>query len=115
MIKDGSPNPGKYVRVLYSGRFRRNDDKDRVLEIYKQIFHPKYPLQLVSGVLQLDESWTHVGEFSLQRKQRTERESKDVFMLGYQRQLLESVAGCIQNNWPVILTGYYLNLVMRLY
>lgn len=105
MKQGGAPDPGKYVRILYGARFRRQEDRDRVLELYKDVFHPEYPLRPVSGALQVGEDETRVGEFGVRRRSRVEGGDRNRFLLSSQRQVMELVTGCVQNSWPVILTG----------
>ena len=52
MKKDCGPaNPGKYVEIIYAGRFRRAEDKLRVLDLYRQTFEPQYPLHPTTGLI----------------------------------------------------------------
>ena len=48
------PVPGRFVEVLYAGRFRRTEDKQNVLELYRHIFEPDYPLRETTGYVRYD-------------------------------------------------------------
>ena len=55
--------------------------------------------------LRIADDRAYFGEFGLERRQRREQEEENRFLVGYQRRVIELVAGCVTNNWPVILTG----------
>ena len=96
--------PGRYVRLLYVAKMRRKEDKERVIEIYRNIFEPDFPLKGGEGGLHLTESHVALGEFALLRGHScVSMSSLDV--LSNQAPALELMSGCVKQGWPVVLTG----------
>ena len=104
MESEGAVAPGRYVRLLYMAKMRRKEDKERVLQIYRDMFEPDFPLMGGEGGLHLTESHIAVGEFQLSRgKHCVSMSALDI--LSNQAPTCELLAGCVKQGWPVVLTG----------
>ena len=68
-------------------RFRKKEDKDRVLNIYKTIFEPDYPLPELSGHIRLSAEQASVGQFSVARRGVQLVEDNSYIMLSHQRKV----------------------------
>ena len=95
--------PGKLVRVIYAARMRREEDRQRVVALYRELFEPEYPLAPEEGGVHLTPDLLHLGHFTLPRGE--EVSGGQGHLLAGQRHLLEALACCVANNWPCILTG----------
>jgi midasin (ATPase involved in ribosome maturation) len=106
MKRDGAADPGRYVHILYAARFRRPEDRRRLRELYCRHFEPDYPLGSQEGLVRLQGPQVGLGRFELRRGRNSiAGEAERLALLNRQRPILETMAGCIHNNWPVILTG----------
>ena len=106
--RDGDAGPGRYLHILYKARFRRPEDRQRLRQLYRRFFEPAYPLGGQDGLLRLGRGAEELGlgQFRLERGAgRVEAGGQQLVLRDRQRPLLETMAGCIQHNWPIILTG----------
>ena len=75
-----------------------------MIQIYKDISELDFPMMGGEGGLHLTESHIAVGEFQLSRgKHCVSMSSLDI--LSSQAPSLELLAGCVKQEWPVVLTG----------
>ena len=97
--------PGRWVRVIYGAKMRSEMDLQRVLELYREEFEPRYPLIETSGAVWLEETSLCVGQFKLERLGCGRGGGEQLQLLGCQRVVLEVLAGCVRQEWPVVITG----------
>lgn len=99
--------PSRYLVMVYSHRFRTNDDRLKVLELYRHVFGC-IPADFLSRP-RLKVTPTHFVIGSVSLPIRTEgRQSTDVKLeiLPSKLKFLESVAKCIQMQWMPLITGH---------
>ena len=76
-----------------------------VLELYREEFEPRYPLIETSGAVLLEETSLCVGQFKLERLGCGGGRGEQLQLLGCQRVVMEVLAGCVRQEWPVVITG----------
>ena len=104
MESDGEHRqPGRWVKIIYGAKLRTDGDRRKVEELYREVFGPDHPLLPMTGHLLLTEDHLHLGQFLLARQQPAVRGGE--LLLSGQGPVLEMMAGCLTQSWPVLLTG----------
>jgi len=96
--------PGRWVRVIYGAKMRTQKDLERVLDLYREEFEPRYPLLDTTGAVWVDDSKVCVGQFKLDRIAGGGA-GDDFQLLACQRETMEALTGCLGQGWPVVITG----------
>ena len=102
--------PSLFVRIIYSDRMRSVFDKEKVFEIFKEIFH-EFPEITKANSLVYDIISTRdliqIGQATLERNSDhyTEGNLGNLTILPYQLPYMESVMLCVKNFWLPILVG----------
>ncbi|XP_014214403.1 midasin [Copidosoma floridanum] len=98
-------NPGNAVELIYVDRMRSKDDKDKVKEMYKEVFsEEKYPL-LPSATVNVTDTNVYFGDVALERTVTLTYSDPNLLLLRDQMPALRSVAQCVKMNWMSILVG----------
>lgn len=96
--------PGDFVYLIYANRFRNNLDKERVYEIFKEIFEYSAYKQEDSRIIRFSSSHLQIGQSFLKFNKSKNLAQKYSFT-NRNLKYLESVAKCIEMNWMCILVG----------
>lgn len=108
--EDVPVSPGKYVDMLYVNRMRTEEDKQKMIETYNQIFLPDYPRSDSNPQIYVSLSKIVIGDVQLYRnddKGFKNRRAAETNLLVLRNQLptLKAVAQSIKMNWLTILVG----------
>ncbi|XP_075233650.1 midasin [Lycorma delicatula] len=111
---------GRYALLIYANRMRSEQDKQKVIDLYKKEFGSDYPLIEEYNVLVTRKS-VLFGDIVIPRIGTVDDtvqddsnklslnniidKSNDLIILRSQIQTLHSVSACIKNNWMAILIG----------
>ena len=103
-----SQEPGRFVGLVYSDRMRTPADRQRLLDIYRAVFGPSYPL-LTEGSrdVYVTDSWFQVGSALLPRGDQFSSDG-DLLILRRHLRPLESLMHCVRFNWMTILVYIYI-------
>lgn len=101
--------PGRFVGLIYSDRMRTVGDRQRLLDLYRSVFGPSYPL-LTEGSrdVYVTNSWFQVGSAVLPRGDQFNSFGSDGDLLILRRHLrpLESLMHCVRFKWMTILVRF---------
>ena len=114
--------PGRFVALIYADRMRSPQDKEKMLQLYENVFGPQYPLPHGDRHVYVTDSWIQVGNAVLPRGMRmnsandvtplvltstatTTDDNNDLLLLHRNLQPLESLMHCISFNWMSILVS----------
>lgn len=95
---------GEFVDIIVKQRFRTQQDRDFVDQLYKEVFGdvPK-PRRLFHRITK---DWVQVGHALLHRNSMLQQTSiEHSTLLIKQLPVVETVMTCIEQNWPCILVG----------
>ncbi|XP_076758301.1 midasin [Xylocopa sonorina] len=99
-------NPGNGAQLIYVDRMRTMEDKNRVIDIYNEIFcddnwhlpDPEFPIHLTKEKV-------FFGDEILRRSDSAFYEQDDLLLLREQKAVLRGLAQCVNMNWMAILIG----------
>ena len=98
-------NPGSSVELIYVDRMRTEADKEKVREIYKEVFPvDKYVLPPSQPIIHVTNDKLYFGDTILDRNKSSFYE-EGMLLLRDQMKTLKSLAQCINMNWMSILVG----------
>ncbi|XP_077262322.1 midasin [Temnothorax americanus] len=98
-------NPGDSVELIYVNRMRTNEDRQKVYQVYKNIFLESYPLPLNQLPMYITEDKLFIGDVTLSRKNCSEPQDFNLLVLREQKKTLRSLMQCVKMNWMSILVG----------
>ncbi|XP_076242744.1 midasin [Calliopsis andreniformis] len=99
-------NPGKGAQLLYVDRMRTLKDKQKVIQIYQEIFSQnEYSLPDTEFPIHLMKEKILLGDEMLSRGDATVYEDNDLLLLRDQKTALRSLAQCVNMNWMTIVIG----------
>lgn len=93
---------GSFVESIYSNRFRSEQDKHRVAELYEAVF--RQPMPQTAKQLRVTPHSIQIGECSIARS-ACELEEGNFEMLHSQLTALKSLMTCINMKWLAIIVG----------
>ncbi|WBW75147.1 midasin, Mdn1 [Schizosaccharomyces osmophilus] len=97
-------SPAEYLEVVVLHRMRTNNDRQRVIRLFEEVFGVKYEPRIISS--ELDSNVLKVGHSFLERSSLTQDTAlDDTKLLQSQYDVVESMITCINKNWPCILVG----------
>ncbi|XP_041985023.1 midasin [Aricia agestis] len=114
MIKDKEDgkvtSPGKFVDMLYVNRMRSEEDKEKMIWTYNQVFGPKYARSDENPQFTINDEEIRFGDVTLHRNNERMFSNKyaiesDLLLLRSQMASLKAVAQNIKMNWLSILVG----------
>jgi MoxR-like ATPase len=115
MVTELNKNPGDYVYLIYANRFRSTKDRERVFDLYTQIFD-RQPYRQENQAIQFTKTHLQIGQSFLFFNSKDSENSFDDFAnnklssnysLTYKNsKYLESIIKCIEMNWLTILVGH---------
>ncbi|KAJ8669608.1 hypothetical protein QAD02_000867 [Eretmocerus hayati] len=98
-------NPGGSVELIYVDRMRTKEDKNKVKEIFKEIFpEEKYAIPPMAAVHVTDEK-VYLGKVALERTNTLMFNDQNLLLLRDQMSALKSLTQCVNMNWMSILVG----------
>ncbi|XP_015604930.1 midasin [Cephus cinctus] len=99
-------NPGRWVELIYIDRMRTLEDKQKVRELYAELFPvEKYPLPPSQPLIHLTETNLYLGDVTLTRTNSSIYTDSSLLLLRDQVATLKSLAQCVKMNWMSILVG----------
>lgn len=100
-----SPEPGRFVQLIYSDRMRSTADKDRIASVFQEVF-PDQQLPPKKPRISITQSEINIGDTTLQRSDRSVFNDENLLLLRSQKSALRSLAVCANMNWLAILVGH---------
>jgi MoxR-like ATPase len=99
--------PGDYVYLIYSSRFRSKKDKNRVAECFYQVFGYNPYEQDKSSLVRFTQTHLQLGQSILKYDQHQNKLRKlDVYVFTESNlKYLEAMCKCLEMNWMTILVG----------
>ncbi|CAG4947470.1 unnamed protein product [Colias eurytheme] len=103
-------SPGKFIDMLYVNRMRTEEDKEKMITTYNEIFYPAYPRSDERPMFNIDGKNIIIGDVIFQinnERLYKNRRSIDTNLLVLRDQLpiLKALAQNVKMNWLSILVG----------
>ncbi|XP_037374649.1 midasin [Talpa occidentalis] len=109
MLVDQSPgcyDPGQHVFLVYGERMRTREDKEKVVNVFKDVFGSNSKPYMGTRLFHITPYDVQLGHAVLSRGSYVPPPSRRPLLLLHQSlQSLESVMKCVQMSWMVILVG----------
>ncbi|XP_023288825.1 midasin [Orussus abietinus] len=103
---EASYNPGDSVELIYVDRMRTAEDKQKVRELYSEMFPAgKYPLPRSQPVIYITKENLHLGDVTVARTSSSCIGDHNLLLLRDQMATLRSLAKCVEMNWMAIVVG----------
>ncbi|KAI9366170.1 P-loop containing nucleoside triphosphate hydrolase protein [Zopfochytrium polystomum] len=99
-------HPGDFLDFVYTNRMRSTDDRQRVIDLYRRVFHADPTASLNPPVLRLTEEDLQIGKCRLRRSHRyVGTLPNGLRLLQSNRYALEALAKCVEMKTPALLVG----------
>ncbi|XP_019393298.1 PREDICTED: midasin isoform X2 [Crocodylus porosus] len=108
MLVDQSPgcyNPAQHVFLVYGERVRTNEDKEKVISIFKEIFGHDSSPYVGTRQFHITPYNVQIGYSVLSRGNSVPHPGRNLSLLHHSLQSLESIMKCVHMSWMVILVG----------
>ncbi|KAG8524470.1 Midasin, partial [Galemys pyrenaicus] len=109
MLVDQSPgcyDPGQHVFLVYGERMRTREDKEKVVDVFKDVFGSNSKPYMGTRQFHITPYDVQLGYAVLSRGSYVPPPSRRPLLLLHQSlQSLESIMKCVQMSWMVILVG----------
>ncbi|CAH2265457.1 jg10052, partial [Pararge aegeria aegeria] len=102
--------PGKYVDMLYINRMRTDEDKERMTQIYDDIFLPEHPRSDSNPQIAIEDEILLIGDVTIRRNKELMYKSRrsvetNLLILRNQLPTLKALAQNVKMNWLSIIVG----------
>uniref|UniRef100_A0A8C5QIK7 Midasin n=1 Tax=Leptobrachium leishanense TaxID=445787 RepID=A0A8C5QIK7_9ANUR len=108
MLEDqslGNEDPSQHVFLIYGERMRTEDDKQKLISIYKEAFGQTSSPYLGTRQFHITPQTLQIGYSVLERSNNSRTPDQNLHLLHSSLQSLEQIMKCVQMGWMVILVG----------
>ncbi|KAJ3057055.1 AAA ATPase midasin [Rhizophlyctis rosea] len=98
-------HPEDHLEIVYLQRMRTREDREKVCNLYEEVFGETPSLGSRRPFWQVLENWIQFGSVFLERKGRRGVPINHLQLLSSSLPVLSSLARCVKNKWLTVLVG----------